>query len=89
MRLFFTLFLLHMVLLGVELTFDTTYTGPKKLTVSSLGVSMGLPKHWSALATKGKGLKLFQETSQDVILMRSRRACGETQLPYIQKSIYL
>ncbi len=86
MRLFFTLFLLHMVLLGVELTFDTTYTGPKKLTVSSLGVSMGLPKHWSALATKGKGLKLFQETSQDVILMRSRSMTRDEALRYLNMS---
>ncbi len=86
MRLFFTLFLLHMVLLGVELTFDTTYTGPKKLTVSSLGVSMGLPKHWSALATKGKGLKLFQETSQDVILMRSKSMTRDEALRYLNMS---
>ena len=83
MRLFLTLFLLHMTLLGVELTFDTTYTGPKKLTVSSLGVSMGLPNHWSALATKGKGLKLSQETTHDVILLRSKSMTRDEALHYL------
>jgi len=83
MRFFLTLFLLHMTLLGVELTFDTTYTGPKKLTVSSLGVSMGLPNHWSALATKGKGLKLFQESTEDIILLRSKTMTRDEALRYL------
>lgn len=83
MRLLFILFILHLTLFGVELTFDTTYTGPKKLTVSSLGVSMGLPNHWSALATKGKGLKLFQEKSRDIMLLRSKTMSRDEALTYL------
>lgn len=89
MRLFLTFFLSAVVLCGVELEFDKTYSGPKKLSVASLGASMGLPPHWKAVAKKGEGLLLFQDDSKDTIVMRSKTMNSAEAIRYLNEAHYL
>jgi len=89
MRQLFVFYLLGILLLGVELVYDQTYTGPKKLTVSSLGVSMGIPHHWSAVAREGEGMTLFQNKTEDTILMHAKTLNTRKAIEYLNNAHYL
>ena len=89
MRFLLGFFLLSVALLGVELSFDTLYKGPAKLTVTTLGVSMGLPPHWQAVAKKGEGLKLFQDNSSDTIVLHSEKLSKPEALHYLSTPHYI
>lgn len=88
-RLLMGFFLFTMVLSGVELALDKTYTGPKKLTVSQLGVNVGLPHHWNAVAKKGEGLLLFQKDTNDTMRLRAADMNADTALNYLSEPHYL
>ncbi|MBU1643138.1 hypothetical protein KKE54_07225, partial [bacterium] len=81
--------LLAAMIFGVELELDKTYNGPEKLTVSSLGVSMGLPFQWSAIAKKGEGVLLFQATTKDTIVLHSKSMNVTDALNYLNVPHYL
>jgi len=55
-----------------ELVLDKQYDGPQKLTVTALGISMGLPYNWKAIAHKNEGLKLYQNKSENVIILQAK-----------------
>lgn len=71
MKIFMILLFFLTLTSAQELVWDKHYVGPQKLTVTSLGISMGLPPRWEAIAKKGKGLKLFQSKTKNVIVLRS------------------
>jgi hypothetical protein len=77
------------LIFGVELELDKTYRGPEKLTVSSLGVSMGLPYHWNAVAKKGEGMQLFQDTTKDTIVLHSKSMNAADAVNYLDVPHYL
>jgi hypothetical protein len=89
MRQLLVFYLLGALLFGVELLYDRTYTGPKKLTVSSLGVSMGLPHDWSAVARQGEGVTLFQNKTEDTIVMRAKTLNKLKAINYLNAVHYL
>ncbi|WP_345975424.1 hypothetical protein [Sulfurimonas sp. HSL3-7] len=89
MRLLLTFLVSVTVLCGTELEFDKVYSGPKKLTVSSLGASMGLPPHWNAVAKQGEGLLLFQDDTNDTIVMRSKTMNSVEAIRYLNEVHYL
>lgn len=89
MRHLLNLYLFGALLFGVELVYDQTYTGPKKLTVSSLGVSMGLPHQWSAVAREGEGMTLFQNKTKDTIVMRAKTFNTLKAINYLNSVHYL
>jgi len=89
MRLLTSFFLLAMLLFGVELELDTNYSGPKKLTVSQLGVSMGLPHRWEAVAKQGKGLLLFQQGTDDTMRLLAKRMNATEAMTYLNKPHYV
>jgi hypothetical protein len=89
MRLLLSFFLFTIVLLGTELELDKNYSGPKKLTVSYLGVSMGLPDHWEAVAKKGEGLVLFQQGTKDTMVLRSKSLTVSEAVTYLNEPHYL
>ena len=89
MRLLVGFFLFVTVLFGVELELDTNYVGPKKLTVSQLGVNMGLPHRWEAVAKKGEGLLLFQKGTQDTMVLRSKSLNASEAIAYLNEPHYL
>ncbi len=89
MRLLISFFLFVTVLFGVELELDKNYVGPKKLTVSQLGVSMGLPNHWEAVAKKGKGLVLFQQGTKDTMVLRAESFNVSEAITYLNEPHYL
>ncbi len=89
MRLFLSFFLLVTLLFSVELELDKNYSGPKKLTVSQLGVSMGVPHQWEAVAKKGKGLLLFQQTTDDTMRLRAKRMNASEAITYLGKPHYV
>ena len=72
MKIFMILLLFLTLSSAQELVWGKHYVGPQKLTVTSLGVSMGLPPHWEAKAEKGEGLKLFQSKTKNVMVLRSK-----------------
>jgi len=89
MRLLLSFFLFATLLSGVELELDTNYEGPKKLTVSQLGISMGLPRHWDAVAKKGEGLLLFQKETKDTMLLRAKSLNSAKGIAYLNEPHYL
>ena len=89
MRLLISFFLFVTVLLGVELELDKNYVGPKKLTVSQLGVSMGLPNHWEAVAKKDEGLVLFQQGTKDTMVLRTESFNVSEAITYLNEPHYL
>ena len=89
MRLLFSFFLFATLLTGVELELDTNYEGPKKLTVSQLGISMGLPRHWDAVAKKSEGLLLFQKETKDTMLLRAKSLSRDEGVSYLNEPHYL
>ncbi len=89
MQLLLSLFLLPILLFGVELELDKNYSGPKKLTVMQLGVSMGLPHQWEAVAKKSKGLLLFQQATKDTMRLRAKRMNASEAITYLNKPHYL
>lgn len=88
MRIFFSLFLLITSLYSVELEVGKSYTGPAKLSVSSLGVSMGLPAEWSAEVHK-KGVILKQAESRDTIRLHSKSLTPLEAVNYLSKTHYM
>jgi len=89
MRLLFSFFLFATLLTGVELELNTNYEGPKKLTVSQLGISMGLPRHWDAVAKQGEGLLLFQKDTKDTMLLRAKSLSSAEGIAYLNAPHYL
>ncbi|MDA3945193.1 MAG: hypothetical protein PF439_00740 [Helicobacteraceae bacterium] len=89
MRLLVLLSLFVTLLVGVELELDKNYVGPKKLTVSQLGVSMGLPRDWEAVAKKGEGLLLFQKETKDTMVLRVKRFSISDAIVYLNEPHYL
>ncbi len=89
MRAFLLFFLLTLSLLSVELELNKTYSGPVKLTASSLGINMGVPPHWKAIAKKDEGLLLFQESSKDTMLLRPKQFNVNDALNYLNETHYL
>lgn len=89
MRLLLGLLVSATLIFGVELESDKTYRGPEKLTASSLGASMGLPHLWKAVAKKGEGLLLFQENTNDTIVMRSKKMTAAEAISYLNVPHYL
>ena len=89
MRLLLPFLLSVALLCGIELEFDKIYSGPKKLSVSSLGASMGLPPHWNAVAKQGEGLLLFQDDTNDTIVMRSKTMNTTGAIRYLNVPHYL
>ncbi len=89
MRILISLFLYAGVLLGVELEPGRHYIGPEKLTVSYLGVSMGVPRHWEATAKEGEGLLLYQQGTKDTMVLRSRNFTPNEALAYLNSPHYI
>lgn len=89
MKIFVGLFLLVMTLFSVELKLDTVYEGPLKLSVSQLGVSMGLPASWQGVAHKGEGLILSQKESNDTMTLRSKTLNAQGAVAYLNTTHYL
>ena len=89
MRLLLGLLVLATLIFGVELESDKIYSGPEKLTAPSLGASMGLPYHWKAVAKKGEGLLLFQESTEDTIVMRPKKMNAAEAISYLNVPHYL
>ncbi|MGB5965399.1 MAG: hypothetical protein WBF77_01695 [Sulfurimonadaceae bacterium] len=89
MRLLLSFFLFTTVLLGVELELERTYSGPIKLTVSHLGVSMGVPHRWEAVVKKGEGLVLFQKGTKDTMVLRSKSLNISEAITYLNEPHYL
>ncbi len=89
MRLLLSFFLLTTMLLSVELKLDEIYSGPKKLTVSSLGISMGIPRHWEAVAKKGEGLLLFQNETKNSMLLTAKSLNLSEAAVYLNEPHYL
>jgi hypothetical protein len=89
MRLLLTFLVSVTVLCGIELEFDKIYKGPKKLSVSSLGASMGVPPHWNAVAKEGEGLLLFQENTKDTVVMRSKTLNSTEAIHYLNTAHHL
>ncbi len=89
MRLLLSFFLLTTMLLSVELKLDEIYSGPKKLTVSYLGVSMGLSRNWEAVAKKGEGLLLFQKETKDTMRLTPKSMNLSEAAVYLNESHYL
>lgn len=77
------------LLSGVELELDKNYDGPKKLTVSQLGVSMGLPRHWEAVARRGEGLLLFQKGTIDTMTLYAKSFDLSEAIAYLNEPHYL
>lgn len=88
MRILLGLFLLSVLLFGTELVLDREYTGPKKLTVSQLGVSMGVPPRWKAIARQGEGLHLRQPDTNDTMTLRSKSLNLSDALEYLNQPHY-
>lgn len=89
MRILVGFFLFVTLLFGVELELDKNYAGPKKLTVSHLGINMGLPHRWEAIAKKGEGLVLFQKGTQDTMVLRSKSLNISEAIDYLNEPHYL
>ncbi len=89
MRLLMLLFLYVTLLLGVELELGKIYSGPQKLTAPQLGVSMGVPRNWEAVAKKGEGLLLFQQGTKDTMVLRSKNLTVTEALKYLNEPHYL
>lgn len=89
MRILVGFLLWTSMLYGVELSLETIYNGPEKLTVSNLGISMGLPRHWQAVAKEGKGLKLFQKDSNDTMLLRAKELSAAEVASYLNVPHYI
>jgi len=89
MRIILSFLLFTISLFSVELELNKTYEGPVKLTVSSLGANMGVPPHWKAMAKQGEGLVLFQESSKDTMLLRSKQFTVNGALNYLNETHYL
>jgi len=89
MRLLISFFLFVALLSGVELKLDKNYDGPKKLTVSQLGVSMGLPRHWEAVARRGEGLLLFQKGTIDTMTLHAKSFDLSEAIAYLTEPHYL
>ena len=89
MRILISFLLLTLSLFSVELELGKTYEGPVKLTVSSLGANMGVPPRWSAVAQRGRGLLLFQESSADTILLREKELNVNTAIAYLNETHYV
>jgi len=89
MRIILGFFLLTLSLFAVELEVNKTYVGPIKLTVTSLGVNMGVPPRWSAMAKQESGLLLFQDSSNDTMLLRSKQLTVTDALNYLSETHYL
>jgi len=89
MRILISFFLLSVTLFGIELELDKVYEGPKKLTASSLGVSMGLPPRWSAVAKRGEGLLLFTNDSNNTIKLQPKEMDARRALDYLSSTHYL
>jgi len=89
MRMIFSFLLVTLSLFSVELELNKVYDGPVKLTVTSLGVNMGVPPHWKAVAKQGEGLLLFQENSSDTIRLRSKELRVEDAINYLNETHYV
>lgn len=89
MRLLILFFLYVTLLPGVELELDKNYSGPQKLTAPQLGVSMGVPRNWQAVAKKGEGLLLFQHETNDTMRLRSKNWTVTEALDYLNEPHYL
>ncbi len=89
MRVLVGFFLFVTLLFGAELELDKNYVGPKKLTVSHLGVNMGLPHRWEAVARRGEGLVLFQKGTKDMMVLRSKSLNIQEALVYLNEPHYL
>ena len=72
MRIFIMILLFLTLMPAEELVLEKHYVGPQKLTVSSLGISMGLPHNWKAIAHEHEGLKLYQSSSKNIMLLHSK-----------------
>lgn len=89
MRLLLNFFLFTALLSGVELELDKEYYGPKKLTVSQLGVSMGLPHGWEAVAKQDEGLILSQKGTKDTMVLRAKRLTASEAGIYLSEPRYV
>ena len=88
MRILIAYLLFTTLLFSVELQLDTVYEGPKKLTVSSLGISMGVPTGWKAAAKKDQGLLLYQDDSNDTIHLRAKQLNKQVAYQFLSLSHY-
>ncbi len=89
MRLLVLFFLCVTLLASVELELDKNYRGPQKLTAPHLGVSMGIPRNWEAVAKKGEGLLLFQQETKDTMVLRPKNWTVTEALNYLNEPHYL
>ena len=89
MRILLGFLLLTFSLFSVELELNKIYTGPIKLTVSSLGANMGVPPHWKAIAQQKEGLLLSQESSKDTMVLRSKQLNVNGAIQYLNRTHYL
>jgi len=89
MRIIYFLMLLNTLVFSVELSLNKSYEGPVKLTVSSLGINMGVPSRWQAIAESSKGLKLSQKKSEDVMVLRAKELSINEVANYLSAPHYL
>lgn len=89
MRLLVLFFLWITLLPGAELELDKNYHGPQKLTVPNLGVSMGVPRNWKAVAKKNEGLLLYQNETNDTMVLRPKSWTANEALNYLNEPHYL
>jgi len=88
MRMFLLLLLLTASLFGIELEAGKRYSGPAKLSVSSLGVSMGLPANWSAEVYK-KAVVLKHEKSRNTIRLHAKHLSPTEAVNYLSTIHYM
>ena len=81
--------LLTSALFAVNLESNKHYVGPLKLTATQLGVSMGLPKGWEAIAREGEGLLLTSTETNDTIVIRAKELDLNAAGRYLNRTHYL
>ena len=81
--------LLTSALFAVDLESNKHYVGPLKLTATELGVSMGLPKGWGAIARNGEGLLLTKAETTDAIVIRAKDLDLNAAGRYLNRNHYL
>jgi len=88
-RIFIIILLFLTLLPAEELVIGKEYVGPQKLTVSALGVSMGLPYHWKAIAHEHEGLKVYQSNSKNSMLLHAKEMGLSEVETYLNQPHYL
>ena len=89
MRFFLSLIFFYYSVMAVEIMPYKIYDENTKLTASSLGISLGVPKHWKAKVQEDKRLLLFQEETDNTISLEAKTMTIKEGLNYLLNDHYL